>query len=70
MLHFNEKGGKSREIPVRHDLEQMIFEYIDAAGIRNAPTDASLFRTAFRKTGQLTENSMYVVDIAGWSSVD
>lgn len=31
MLHFEEKGGKSREIPVRHDLEQIIFEYIDAA---------------------------------------
>ncbi len=21
MLHFDEKGGKSREIPVRHDLQ-------------------------------------------------
>src|SRR5258708_18008460 len=31
MLHFEEKGGKSREIPVRHDLEQMLVEYIDAA---------------------------------------
>ena len=30
MLHFDEKGGKSREIPVRHDLEQMLFEYHDA----------------------------------------
>ena len=37
MLHFDEKGGKSREIPVRHDLEQMLFEYIDAAGLRDAP---------------------------------
>jgi len=33
MLHFEEKGGKSREIPVRHDLEQMIFEYISAEDI-------------------------------------
>src|SRR5258708_6804132 len=31
MLHFDEKGGKSREIPVRHDLEQTLFDYIDAA---------------------------------------
>ena len=23
MLHFDEKNGKSREIPVRHDLEQI-----------------------------------------------
>jgi hypothetical protein len=36
MLHFDEKNGKSREIPVRHDLEQMITEYIEAAGLRAA----------------------------------
>ena len=63
MLHFEEKGGKSREIPVRHDLEQMLFEYIDAAGIPNAPRDTPLFRTAYRKTGRLTEHGMYVVDV-------
>ncbi len=63
MLHFEEKGGKSREIPVRHDLEQILFEYLDAAGIRNARKDAPLFRTAYKKTGQLTHNSMYVVDV-------
>jgi site-specific recombinase XerD len=63
MLHFEEKGGKSREIPVRHDLEQMIFEYLDAAGLRNARKDTPLFRTAYKKTGQLTENALYVVDV-------
>jgi site-specific recombinase XerD len=63
MLHFEEKGGKSREIPVRHDLEQVIFAYLDAAGLRNAPKDAPLFRTAYLKTGRLTENAMYVVDV-------
>jgi integrase/recombinase XerD len=63
MLHFDEKGGKSREIPVRHDLEQMIFEYLDAAGIRNARKDTPLFRTAYRKTGQLTKNILSGVDI-------
>ena len=63
MLHFDEKGGKSREIPVRHDLEQMIFEYIDAAGLRDAPKDAPLFRTAYRKTGTLTDKSMSGVDV-------
>jgi site-specific recombinase XerD len=63
MLHFDEKGGKSREIPVRHDLEQMIFEYIDAAGIRNTLRDTPLFRTALRRTGRLTQNALRVVDI-------
>jgi integrase/recombinase XerD len=63
MLHFEEKGGKSREIPVRHDLEQILFEYIDVAGIRFAPKDAPLFRTGIRKTGQLTQNGMNVLDV-------
>ncbi|HEY1759412.1 MAG TPA: tyrosine-type recombinase/integrase [Bryobacteraceae bacterium] len=49
MLHFSEKGGKSREIPVRHDLEQMIAEYIDAAGLQGAPKDTPLFQRAMKK---------------------
>src|SRR5205085_8769861 len=63
MLHFDEKGGKSREIPVRHDLEQFLFEYLDAAGLRAAPKDAPLFRTAYRKSGKLTEICMSGVDV-------
>src|SRR5437667_688061 len=58
MLHFEEKGGKSREIPVRQDLQEMIFEYLDAAGLRNARKDAPLFRTAYKKTGQLTKKRL------------
>ncbi len=63
MLHFDEKGGKSREIPVRHDLEQMLFEYIDAAGIGGAGKETPLFRTAHRKSGLLTATSMSGVDV-------
>ena len=63
MLHFEEKNGKSREIPVRHDLEQMIIEYLDATGIGFAPKDAPFFRTTLRKTGRLTEHAMNVKDV-------
>lgn len=63
MLHLEEKGGKSREIPARHDLEQMIFAYLDAAGLRNARRDSPLFRTACKRTGQLTKNAMYAGDV-------
>jgi site-specific recombinase XerD len=49
MLHFTEKGGKSREIPVRHDLELLIAEYIDRAGLRDAPKDTPLFQTAMKR---------------------
>lgn len=63
MFHFDEKGGKSREIPVRHDLSQMLSEYIDAAGIRDAHKDTPLFRTAYRKSGRLTQTQMSGVDV-------
>ena len=53
---------QKQEIPVRHDLGQMLFEYMETAGLRNAPKDVPIFRTVERKTGRLTKNSMYVAD--------
>jgi site-specific recombinase XerD len=46
VLRFREKGGKSREIPVRHDLEGYILAYIEAAGIAGEAKDSALFRAA------------------------
>ena len=43
-LRFQEKGGKSREIPVRHDLEGFILAYVEAAGIAGEAKDSPLFR--------------------------
>jgi len=63
MLHFDEKGGKSREIPVRHDLERVIVSYIEAAGLQDAPKVSPLFRAAFGKTGRLTDHAVHVNDI-------
>src|SRR5438128_10241243 len=51
------------EIPVRDDVKEMIFEYLDAAGLRNVRKEAPLFRTAYKKTGQLTKNALHVIDI-------
>ena len=56
-LRFTEKGGKSREIPVRHDLQQFLSSYLAAAGIASAAPDAPLFRTAVRRTKRLTEHA-------------
>src|SRR5205814_1649869 len=52
-LRFTEKGGKSREIPVRHDLEQIVFSYLAAASLRPG-TAEPLFRSAVRRTRALT----------------
>lgn len=65
VLRFREKGGKSREIPVRHDLERFILEYLEAAKIRDDPPDAPLLRTAVRKTKVLTDRPMTGVYL-GW----
>lgn len=62
-LRFEEKGGESREIPVRHDLELFILQYLDAAALRGAPRDAPLFRTTVRKTRELTDRSMTGIDM-------
>lgn len=63
MLHFNEKGNKSREIPVRHDLEGWIMAYLNAAGLREAHKDSPLFRSMRSRTGQMTETRLHVNDI-------
>src|ERR1017187_1582411 len=63
MLHFEEKGGKSREIPVRHDLQEMISAYIDAAGLREAPKDTPLFQSALKKKRMLSGKAIHVNDI-------
>jgi integrase/recombinase XerD len=42
----------------------MLFEYLDAAGLRDAPKDTALFQTALSRTDQLTGKSMYVVDVS------
>lgn len=62
-LRFEEKGGKSREIPVRHDLQLYILAYLDAAGLKDAGRDTPLFRTAYRKSGRLTASAMTGVDL-------
>lgn len=62
-LRFTEKGGKSREIPVRHDLQQFITEYIAAAKLDYSEKSTPLFRSVVRRTKQLTMNGMTPGDI-------
>jgi integrase/recombinase XerD len=61
-LRFDEKGGKVREIPVRHDLERFLLEYVEALGPSPAK-DTPLFRSAAGKTGRLSELPITGVDI-------
>jgi integrase/recombinase XerD len=63
VLRFGEKGGKQREIPVRHDLEQLLVQYLEAANIKDAPGDSPLFRTLAGKTESLTISGVSAIDI-------
>jgi integrase/recombinase XerD len=58
VLRFQEKGGKSREIPVRLELQRDILGYLAAAGIGGDAKDRPLFRSTVRKTKLLTANAL------------
>jgi integrase/recombinase XerD len=58
VLRFQEKVGKSREIPVRLELQRDILAYLEAAGIGGDANERPLFRSAVRKTKQLTGNAL------------
>jgi site-specific recombinase XerD len=62
-FRFAEKGGKSRLIPVRSNLEAFIKEYITSAGIGEASKEEPLFRTADGRSGRLTVSAVTAIDI-------
>lgn len=63
-LRFHDKGGKSREIPVRHDLQTLLGQYIGRASLQlELAADQFLFRTTVMKTKQLTERAMSAGDM-------
>ncbi|MEM8669345.1 MAG: tyrosine-type recombinase/integrase [Planctomycetota bacterium] len=55
-MRFAEKGGKTRDIPVRHDLQQWIAAYLE--GIVEGGDAAPLFRQAVGRTNSLATTGM------------
>jgi site-specific recombinase XerD len=43
LLRFKEKGGKEKELPVHHKLEEILDEYLKAQALRRSP-DLLCFR--------------------------
>jgi len=62
-LRFIEKGGKSRSIPVRHDLQFMLLAYLDDLQWQSEAGDRPLFRTVSGRTGKLTDRPLTNIDI-------
>lgn len=63
-LRFAEKGGKSREIPVRHDLRGFIQDYLAAGHLDYSDKTSPLFRSSVRRTRNLTQLPMAAGDIS------
>ena len=58
VLRFREKGGQQREIPVRHDLDRWLEEYLQAARIAADPKETPLFLAALGKQKKLSRNPL------------
>jgi len=56
-LRFQEKGGKSREIAVRHDLEKCIDTYIDCV-TNSTDNNGPLFLAARRREKRLSDSRL------------
>jgi integrase/recombinase XerD len=63
VLRFAEKGGKARAIPVRHDLQKFLDEYLFAAALDEAPKESPLFRSAAGRRATFGDANMTGVDI-------
>jgi site-specific recombinase XerD len=57
-VRLHEKGGKEHDVPCHHNLDQYLHDYIAAAGIAD-DSDGYLFRSAPRRTGQLSTKPLY-----------
>ena len=62
-FRFREKGGNSRSIPCRADLQKYLLAYLDTFDWRNQPQDAPLFRAVAGRTGGLTQRPLRTLDV-------
>src|SRR5438105_8492832 len=55
LLRFKEKGGKEKELPVHHKLEELLDldQYLKASGLEKEP-GSPLFPASIGKTGKLS----------------
>jgi hypothetical protein len=61
LLRFKEKGGKEKELPVHHKLEELLDEYLKATGLGAEP-GSPLFPAALGKTGKLSRRPLVRTD--------
>src|SRR6201987_915276 len=57
LLRFKEKGGKEKELPVHHKLEELLDQYLKASGLEKEP-ESPLFPASIGKTGKLSRRAL------------
>jgi integrase len=57
------KGGKEKELPVHHKLEELLDQYLKATGLEKEP-DSPVFPAAIGKTGKLSRRPLARTDAA------
>ena len=57
LLRFKEKGGKEKELPVHHKLEELLDQYLKASGLEKEP-QSPLFPASIGKTGKLSRRPL------------
>jgi site-specific recombinase XerC len=57
LLRFKEKGGKEKELPVHHKLEELLDQHLKVSGLDKEP-GSPLFPAALGKTGKLSRRSL------------
>jgi integrase len=64
VLRFeHEKGGKSRQIPARHDLQSLLLDYAGAAGVTGRGGSEPFFQSVNGLTGALTGLPLSGIDV-------
>jgi integrase/recombinase XerD len=63
LLRFNEKGGKEKELPVHHKLEELLDQYLKATGLDKEP-QSPLFPASIGQTGKLSRRHLVRTDAA------
>jgi site-specific recombinase XerD len=62
-VRLHEKGGKEKELPVHHKLEELLDQYLKATGLEKEP-ESPLFPAAIGKTGKLSRRPLQRTDAA------
>src|ERR1700736_2024169 len=63
LLRFKEKGGKEKELPVHHKLEELLDLYLKASGLEKEQ-QSPLFPASIGKTGKLSRRPLVRTDAA------